>query len=244
MKIRINLRPSLSLLVAIGSFLIPLLAINLFGAEPSAGKGTGKQPAPRVERWEQTIKDFEALDAKTPPPKGAILIVGGSNAKRWRDAADYLPGHQIINRGFGGGRLSEVVHFADRIILPYAPKAILINAGGNDLKAGSSPVHIRDNAQTLIATVHDKFPDTRIYFIGLPYMERVQGNPEAQAVIRDFNEQLSTLAQKYPKVGFIDIAPAFLNERGEFQSDLFVEDGTHYSSKGYMVIAELIREKL
>ena len=119
--------------------LTSIFASITLAAESTSEKDSGVQATPRVAMWEQTIKGFESLDAKTPSPRGAVLLVGGSNARRWIDVDTYFPKHRIINRGFGGTRLSEILHFTDRIIIPYAPKTILINAGGNDIAAGSTP---------------------------------------------------------------------------------------------------------
>jgi hypothetical protein len=41
--------------------------------------------------------------------------------------------HTVINRGFGGSQIVDATHFAPRIIFPYAPKAIYLRSGGNDL---------------------------------------------------------------------------------------------------------------
>ena len=188
-------------------------------------------------RWEKTIKNFEAGDVTMLPPKGAVLLVGGSNARRWTDVNEHFPKHQVINRGFGGARLSEVHHFADRIVLPYAPKTILVNAGGNDLGAGKSPAQIRETARALIAKVRAGLPDTRIYFLGLPLMRRSSVNPKARAVVMAMNKQLAELARSEKNVEFIDLVPAFLDDQGKYLPALFVKDGVHFSPKGYAIVA-------
>ena len=145
--------PSLRPLTVITLLLAGLTLSVLHAAEPPAknGKaGKGAKGAGNPTRWEETIKKFETADAATPPPKGAVLLVGGSNARRWTDVGTYFPQHQVINRGFGGAQLADVLHYADRIVLPYAPKSILLNAGGNDLAAGKSPEQNRDAARAFI----------------------------------------------------------------------------------------------
>lgn len=202
------------------------------------------QPAPRTERWEQTIGEFEKSDLMNPPPRGAVLLVGGSNARRWQKMGDHFPEVHVINRGFGGARLTEVLHFADRIIFPYAPKLVIINAGGNDLNAGSTLAQIRVTAEKLVVSLRSELPDTRIYFIGLPYIGRASGNPEAQATIDGFNEQLAELAKNEPMVEYLDLVRPFLGEEGSLRPELFVKDGTHFSQMGYAVVAQVIKDKM
>lgn len=199
---------------------------------------------PRIERWEKTIKGFEELDAESRLPRGAVLLIGGSNARRWLDVDEAFPEQRVINRGFGGARLSEVLHFADRLILPLAPKVILVNAGGNDLSAGCSPTQVHETAEALVTSIREGLPDAHIYFMGLPYMRRAHENSEAMAVVRSMNEKLSSLAENEVQVEFIDLVPAFFDEKGEFPTELFVKDGVHFSEKGYEVLAGLLRKKL
>jgi lysophospholipase L1-like esterase len=233
------------LLGALACTVALLLTLTTTAAEKSGKAGKAKTAAAKgPERWEETIKRFEAADAATPPPKGAVLLVGGSNARRWTDVADYFPQQKVINRGFGGALLADVLHFTDRIVIPYAPRVIVLNAGGNDLAAGKSPEDVRDAARAFAKKVHAALPDTRIISISVPPVLRSASAPESLSAIRRTNALLAALAREEPSLSFIDLFPAFADAEGKTRPDLFVEDGTHFSPKGYAIVAGLLREKL
>ena len=212
--------------------------------EPHSKSGESAIAHTGAARWEPTIKAFEASDATSRPPENAVLLVGGSNARRWTDVDQYFPHHHVINRGFGGARLADVLHFADRIVLPYKPKTILLNAGGNDLSSGQSPEHIRDTARDFIAKVHGALPDSQIYHLGLPLVRRSFTTPEVRAVLKKTNELLAELAATEEHVEFIDLAQPLLSDLGKFRPELYVSDGTHFSAEGYAIISRLLREQL
>src|SRR5947209_18523741 len=44
--------------------------------KPPAVKAVEKTPA---EKWEASIREFEAADKGSPPPKGAVLFIGASS---------------------------------------------------------------------------------------------------------------------------------------------------------------------
>jgi len=219
--------------------LTSLMALPLSAAEKKARKPVKGDPS----RWEETIKQFEATDAATPPPKGGVLLVGGSNARRWTNVSEYFPQHRVINRGFGGARLTDVLHYTDRIVLPYAPKTILLNAGGNDLSAGKTPEQIRDAARAFITKVHAALPETRIFCIGLPPVRRASTTPEGFNTIRALSALMAELARTEKNVEFIDLFPAFLDDKGQHRAELFVEDGTHFNANGYQTLTRLLRGK-
>ena len=227
--------------ITVGALLLAsVMTLALSAAEKKGGKATkGGGPA----RWEETIKQFEATDAATPPPKGGVLLAGGSNARRWTNVSEYFPQHRVINRGFGGARLTDVLHYTDRIVLPYAPKTILLNAGGNDLSAGETPEQIRDAARAFITKVHAALPETRIFCIGVPPVRRASTTPEGFNTIRALNTLMAELARTEKNVEFIDLFPAFLDDKGQHRAELFVEDGTHFNAKGYQTLTGLLRGK-
>src|SRR5690606_21765959 len=94
------------------------------------------QPAtPPERRWEKQIERFEAQDRERPPAPGGVLFVGSSTIVHW-NIADSFPDLPTSKRGFGGSKLSDSLYYADRIILPYQPRVIVLYAGENDLAGG------------------------------------------------------------------------------------------------------------
>ena len=92
-------------------------------------------------RWEEAIAAFEQQDKISPPPQDGIVFVGSSSIRLWdvKKAFPDLPG---INRGFGGSHMGDSDHFADRIVIPYKPRVVVVFAGGNDIASGTSPEQV------------------------------------------------------------------------------------------------------
>ncbi|MHC4116368.1 MAG: SGNH/GDSL hydrolase family protein, partial [Planctomycetota bacterium] len=117
-------------------------------------------------KWGAAIRQFEDWDSKNSFPSDAVLFVGSSSIKLWR-TREYFSDLPVINRGFGGSQISEVNYFADRIVLPYAPRVIAFYAGDNDVAKGKSANRVFEDYQKFVKTVHGKLPRTRIIFIAI-----------------------------------------------------------------------------
>ena len=82
------------------------------------------QPDPL--RYLSQIIKFEEQDFSSPPPTAAILLVGSSSFLFWNDAKVELSPLTVINRGFGGSVMNDVIYYFDRIIAKYNPRAIVL----------------------------------------------------------------------------------------------------------------------
>ena len=98
------------------SFLIIFSIVKFAAAQPFA----------------EEIAAFKKQDKINMPPKNAILFVGSSSFRMWTDVQDAFPGYTIINRGFGGSALPDLIRYTNDIIVPYKPKQIVIYCGDND----------------------------------------------------------------------------------------------------------------
>jgi len=191
-----------------------------------------------AERFEKDILAFEAGDKTNPPPKQATLFVGASNIRRWTGLTNDFRGQKVFNRGFGGALMRDVLHYADRIVLPYEPKAIVLQAGGNDLNAGRSPEAVLADFQALAAKVHGRLPETSITVLAIPPSEARWAQVDK---IRAANGLLSQFAQTDRRLKFIDLFPYMTGPDGRPRAELFVADQLHVNTAGYELWTSLLK---
>src|SRR5580704_2518405 len=188
-------------------------------------------------RWERAIKAFEAADKRSPSAPGAVLFVGASSIRLWKTLAADFPQYRVLNRGFGGSQIADCTAFADRIVIPYRPSAILLHAGGNDLAAGKSAEQVFADYKAFVAKMQAALPETPIAFVSVnPTPARwaqADRQQETNRLIRDYVAGKKGLA-------FIDIWDALLGPDGQPREDLHVRDRLHPNAAGYKIRARII----
>src|SRR5208337_3289230 len=108
--------------------------------------------------FEKNVRAYEAADRASPPPQSAILLLGDSQFFRWKTVAEDLPDYTIVNRGIDSFQASDLACFADRLVLPYHPRMIILHVGGNDVHVGKSPEQILTDFKSFVAKVHAHSP--------------------------------------------------------------------------------------
>src|SRR6187549_2560140 len=116
-------------------YLLYIFTFFLLACNTNSEPDTKTAAAPPF--WKD-IQNFKKQDSISFPPKNAILLIGSSSFTKWTDVQDYFPGYKIINRGFGGSSLPDVIRYANSIIFPYHPKQIVIYCGENDFAASDT----------------------------------------------------------------------------------------------------------
>ena len=198
-------------------------------------------PTNNFAKWEKEISAFERADQANPPPQHAVLFAGSSGIRLWKTLAQDFPDQRVINRGFGGSHIADSVHFADRIIIPCAPRLIVLRAGGNDINAGKSPEQVCAGFKEFVSTVRAKLPDVKIVFIGQNPTPARWKNREreqaANALVRDYIQQT-------PHLVYVDTWDKVLGADGQPRLELFVADKLHFTPAGYKILADLVRPTL
>jgi len=187
-------------------------------------------------RWEKDIAAFEARDRTNPPPKGCIVFVGSSSIRLWTTLAADFPGFPVVNRGFGGSQLADSVNLAERIIIPYEPRQVVIYAGGNDINAGKPPELVYGDFVALVTKIHSRLPHARIAFIASA------PNPRRWSQVEKV-QRLNALAEAYCQrhgLEFINVFPLMLGPDGQPKPDIFVADRLHMNAKGYAIWKEAV----
>lgn len=68
---------------------------------------------------EAEIQAFEAADTANPPPANAVLFIGSSSIRLWPNLDRIFPCRTVLNRGFGGSQMSDVLFYFDRLVARY-----------------------------------------------------------------------------------------------------------------------------
>jgi lysophospholipase L1-like esterase len=187
-------------------------------------------------KWEHEIAAFEASDRTNPPPKGCILFVGSSSIRFWSSLQVDFPGLPVVNRGFGGSEIADSVNLANRIIIRYQPRQVVIYAGANDLAEGKEPGVVCSDFVALVASIQKTLPRTHIAFIS------TAPNPKRWAIV-DKMKKLNSLVEAYCRqhdLTFIDVFPLMLGPDGLPKPDIFVDDRLHMNARGYAIWKETV----
>ncbi len=180
------------------------------------------------------IQSFKKQDSLHSPPAHAILFIGSSSFTKWKDVQDYFPGYTILNRGFGGSSLPDVIRYADDIIFPYNPKQIVIYCGENDLAASDTVTANMVFARftQLFDLIRNHMPGVPVDFVSLkPSPSRIHLMKKMEAA----NTMIKEFLKNKKNAAFIDVYPAMLNADGKPMKDIFLEDNLHMNAKGYAI---------
>lgn len=189
------------------------------------------------------IQKFKSRDSAQMPPKGAILFVGSSSFTKWQDVQAYFPDYAIINRGFGGSNLVDVIRYAYDVILPYKPKQVVVYCGENDF-AGDPALTAADvvsRFKTLFGIIRQNLPNAVVDYISMkPSPSRAKLFPKFRAA----NQEIKTFLKGQKNAGFINVYDAMLDKTGEPQKDIFIEDNLHMNANGYQIWKGIIQPYL
>ncbi len=191
---------------------------------------------PSTERWEKAIAAFEAQDKLAAPAQDGIVFVGSSSIRLW-DLKKGLPDLPCINRGFGGSHMADSAYFADRIIIPYRPRVVVVFAGGNDIASGKSPEQVAADFQALTEKIHAPLPHMKIYFVSLfPTVARKKFDDKMKRA----NELIQEFAKTDPRLGYIDTRTRMTAADGGPRPELLCADNLHMNDAGYAIWNEIV----
>lgn len=196
-----------------------------------------------VNRWEKAIKAYEEEDKVSPPPEGAIVGIGSSSMRLWRKRIhqDLAP-LTVIPRGFGGSNMEDARYYADRIVIPYEPRAVILYEGDNDIATFKlSPKQVMNIFDAFVAKIHRALPQTRIYVISVkPSISRWNVWPQME----ETNHLLKAACELNPLLTYIDVASPMLDENNQPLKDIFIQDNLHLNQKGYDIWSNAVKSVL
>jgi hypothetical protein len=201
------------------------------------------QAKPEVIAWENDIQQFEQLDLSISYPENALLFAGSSSIRLWTTLGKDMAPYPVIQRGYGGAKLSDFVVYADRIFRSHPCKAIVIFIA-NDITGSDqdmSPEKVAGLFRYLLKTIRKTHPETPVFWIPVTPTE---SRWKVWPLIMKSNSVIKDICDRRKNTYFIRTDFAFLNENGQPRNELFRDDKLHLNEKGYAVWTEIIKKEI
>jgi lysophospholipase L1-like esterase len=177
--------------------------------------------------------------ADASPSNRGIVFVGSSIFARWTHLTEQMAPLPVLNRAVSGTVTQDQLDRIDQFVFPYSPRIIVYYCGSNDVNAGESTEAIVARTKRFIDLVHNKLPDTFIYYTSI-----MKSNDKHARwnIVDDVNKQMEAYARTASNVAFIDLNPV-LFDHGRLREELFLPDQLHYrpESSAYPEFAAVVK---
>lgn len=193
--------------------------------------------------WESSIVAFEEEDKYAGYTKEAILFVGSSSIRLWQTLAEDMAPHPVINRGFGGATMVDVLHYAKRIIASHEPRAIVLFVA-NDITGKVTDPSVDEAVERFkkfLRQVATQLPEVPAFVVAVTPTE---SRWKVWPTIQKLNRCLAQQCDEMPNVVFVPTEDIFLGSDGRPVGKLYRQDRLHLSSEGYACWTKRIRRYL
>ena len=193
--------------------------------------------AQHPNRFKSQIDELVQKEYQFDSGKDIVLFTGSSSVRMWKDVADYFPGYNVINNGFGGSHFSDLIYYYEELIPKYNPDYLFIYEGDNDIAGDKKPGKILKEAKLLVDRIQRDLPETKVVLISAkPSVARWQMSNNYEKL----NKKLEKLCKRTNNLEFADVWNAMLDENGQVFTDVFLDDNLHMNKKGYNIWGKVI----
>ncbi len=152
--------------VGMGVVLLLLFALAAYFYSQMQAQSKNEDPA----FWEQDISAIEEL-YREELPQDVIVFYGSSSIRKWETLEEDMAPFTVVNHGFGGSKVADATYYADRLVFPFNPIAVVIFSGTNDINgvAGNSKSGeiVFERVVELFDTIHANMSDVPIFYVSI-----------------------------------------------------------------------------
>lgn len=193
--------------------------------------------------WEHSIRRFERLDGRVVQNPASIVFLGSSSFTLWSSLERDMSPLHVVNRGFGGALVDDVIRHTGRILAGRTPAAVVVFVGTNDISGShpATPDFLEERFGELVSTIRSASPGGLIFYVAItPSRARWDLWPIANEV----NRRIAARIAADDGLRFIDLGPLLLADNGLPDSSLYRSDRLHPNKAGYAVWARAIHSAL
>lgn len=189
--------------------------------------------------------------------KGEILFTGSSLMEQFpinELQLTYDIQKIIYNRGIGGFKIPDMIHYIEEMVFATEPSKIFINIGTNDIgSADFTKEGLLENYRKLLMMIQERLPEVEIYIMAYYPINDVDLPKDAEWLQETFktrttenvdmmNEALIGFAEEM-NCKYINVNEGLADERGKLKVEYTIE-GVHMYANGYCKVLENMKQYL
>ena len=137
--------------------------------------------------------------------------------------------------------MGDSVKYAERIVIKYNPRVVVVYAGDNDLNAGKTPEAVFTDYRAFRDKVQAALPETKIVFVAIkPSPSRWKLREKALEANRRIREEIANGKNHV----FVDVWTPMLGDDGMPRPELFLKDQLHMNDACYAIWSQLVEPHL
>jgi len=194
----------------------------------------------RYEKDNQTVKTL-------PQEQRKVVFMGNSITDNWYSMhTDFFKKNGYIGRGISGQTSYQMLLRFHEDVVNLHPKAVVINAGTNDIAQNNHP-YVEDRTFENIVAMAEiaKANKIKVILTTITPCDHYSWRPEMKDVVKKI-QHLNARIRDYAKTHkcqFVDYWTALSNEKGGMRDELS-NDGCHPTLEGYAIMEPLIHEAI
>lgn len=171
-----------------------------------------------------------------------VIMGGSSSMENWSTSVEDMAPVTTKNVGIGGTTAYHWLNYlADRLIIPYSPRAVVLYVGINDIiNFGKNGQTTGNNLIALFEYIHERLPETAVEFILINHVPGYY--KQHKTSIDKANNMVIEYAETHPYLSIIDAGTVLEKKTGEYSEAYFLNDKLHMSKAGYALWGEVVKK--
>ncbi len=180
-------------------------------------------------------------------PQGNVIFYGASNFTRWTSLeSDMAPELDALNHGIGGATDADLLNHLDRLVIRYAPRAVIIQCSNNDVHKYSD-AQCKQTKEDLYSRIREALPDTVIIFVShMPLPSRTQ-YWQTSTRLQNLNVWVKEFCDAREKCEYLDVFDDILEIANVYLSgntSAYFNDSSHFNAAGQAKFCEALKPEI
>lgn len=214
--------------------------VKISGCVPVEGEWDSKW----IHRY---AEDVDALALKASQDGRVdvdVVFFGSSSIRLWKDLEEMMAPLSVVNRGYGGATVRDILVNYDKIMAQYSPKAFVVFCDNDicgNVGLDLSVSGVLDHYRMLFGMLERDYPGVPVYFLSWKYSGLRASLRSTQKLVNDI---MSDFAGHSSHVTFVDVNSTLLLPDGDVDKTLFEADDLHINRDGYLLWTSVLKPHL